>query len=79
MTTHVLGDAPLGLGFLEAAARPGARIALSGSAQSRLAAARAIVGRHAAGDAPVYGLNTGLEYPFWSSEFFDPFSIIAQE
>ncbi|WP_237480657.1 HAL/PAL/TAL family ammonia-lyase [Lichenibacterium dinghuense] len=60
MTVHVLGDAPLGLGAIEAAARPGVRLVLSEAARSRVAAARAVVERYAAGDEPVYGLNTGL-------------------
>lgn len=60
MTTHVLGDAPVGLGLVEAAARPGRRVTLSAAARARVAAARAVVERHAAGDEPVYGLNTGL-------------------
>ncbi len=60
MTVHHLGDAPLGLGALEAAARPGTRVALSGAARARVVAARAVVERYAAGDEPVYGLNTGL-------------------
>ena len=57
---HRLGDAPVGLGFVEAAARPGARIALSDAARARVSTARAVVERYAGGDEPVYGLNTGL-------------------
>ena len=55
-----LGAAPLTLRALRAAARPGATVALAPAAQARIHAARAVVDRHAAGDAPIYGLNTGL-------------------
>ena len=38
----------------------GPRFRLSSAARARIMGARAVVDRHAAGSAPVYGLNTGL-------------------
>lgn len=60
MRTLALGDAPVGLdAFLDAAAGP-VVLTVTEAARGRLAAARAVVEAHAAGPAPVYGLNTGL-------------------
>lgn len=42
------------------AARPSGRIAIAPQVWPRLAAARDVVERHVQGDAPIYGLNTGL-------------------
>ena len=55
-----IGDAPLACADVAAIARRRAKVRLSDAARRRLAAARAIVDRLAAGAAPVYGLNTGL-------------------
>src|SRR5688572_15349143 len=55
-----IGDRPPSCGDVAAIARRGAKVRLSDAARQRLAAARAIVDRLAAGVAPVYGLNTGL-------------------
>lgn len=41
-------------------ARPGTRLTLASVARERIRLSRDIVARHAAGDAPIYGLNTGL-------------------
>ena len=60
MTVLTLGEAPLSLGRIEAAGRPGTRVALSEMARRKVVAARAVVERYAAGDEPIYGLNTGL-------------------
>ncbi len=45
---------------LEAIADRGAEVALAPSAARAVDAARAVVDRHATGDAPVYGINTGF-------------------
>jgi histidine ammonia-lyase len=55
-----LGTRPLGIDAVVRVARGLAPVALDGAARGRLAAARAVVERFAAGDAPVYGLTTGL-------------------
>ena len=55
-----LGDAPLSLGRIEAASRPGTRVTLSDATRGKIAAARSVVERYAEGDEPIYGLNTGL-------------------
>ena len=55
-----LGARPLGIADVVAVARGGAGVRLAAEVAPRLARARAVVERHAAGDAPVYGLNTGL-------------------
>lgn len=58
--TFELGGGPADLAMVLAASRPGTRVTLAPEAWARVAAARAVVDRYAAGDAPVYGLNTGL-------------------
>ncbi|MFM9974389.1 MAG: histidine ammonia-lyase [Beijerinckiaceae bacterium] len=60
MTTLELGNGPLNLKIIAAAAKPGTQLSLSPSASQRLASARAVVDRYASGDEPIYGLNTGL-------------------
>src|SRR5882672_4399286 len=60
LTRFELGGARLRLGLVEAASRPGTRVALSDAAWRRVAAARGVVERYAQGDEPIYGLNTGL-------------------
>ncbi len=50
----------LDFGQLLAMAAPGAWFTLSPQQRDTVLAARAVVDRHAAGDTPVYGLNTGL-------------------
>ncbi|HEY3149035.1 MAG TPA: aromatic amino acid lyase [Dongiaceae bacterium] len=50
----------VGIDDLIAIARHGARIAIGGDALRRLRRSRAVVEKLAAGDKPVYGLNTGL-------------------
>ncbi|WP_457825472.1 aromatic amino acid lyase, partial [Staphylococcus aureus] len=55
-----LGDKPVTLGFIERASRPGTQVGLSAQGRARVAAARAVVDRHAEGAEPIYGLNTGL-------------------
>lgn len=55
-----LGDKPVTLGFIERASRAGTQVGLSAAGRARVAAARAVVDRHAEGAEPVYGLNTGL-------------------
>jgi len=55
----VLGERALTLGELRAAAE-GASLRVSPAAAHRIAAASAVVQRHAAGDTAVYGLNTGI-------------------
>jgi histidine ammonia-lyase len=55
-----LGEGPLGIADVVRAAQPGLRIELAPEAWSRIAAAEAVVARHADADQPVYGLNTGL-------------------
>src|SRR5919198_3068636 len=49
-----------GVAEVAAIARGPARITQSGDVRRRLAEARAVVERHAAGATPIYGLNTGL-------------------
>ncbi len=60
MSEFLLGAAPVGLGFVMAASRPGTTVALAPEARDRVVAARRVVERYAKGDAPIYGLNTGL-------------------
>lgn len=55
-----LGVAPVTLGNVIAASRQGGQVSLAAAARARIMQARAVVERHAAGDAPIYGLNTGL-------------------
>ncbi len=59
----VLGDAPLTLDAIAAVARRGAPVSLSDGARARMARARAVIDRLAAGGAgapAVYGVNTGF-------------------
>ncbi len=60
MSEFILGDGPVGLGFVIAASRPGTQVALSTRAKERILAARKVVERYAQGSEPIYGLNTGL-------------------
>ena len=56
----MIGDAPLGLAAFCELVRGAAPVAFSPAAQARIRRARAVVDRYAEGDAPIYGLNTGL-------------------
>jgi histidine ammonia-lyase len=56
---HLTGD-DLTLEQLVAIADKGAEVALAPAARARVEASRAVVDRHAAGDTPVYGINTGF-------------------
>jgi histidine ammonia-lyase len=58
--TVTIGDRPLDVGDVVAIARGFAKVRLSDAARQRLAAARSVVERLAAGTMPIYGLNTGL-------------------
>jgi histidine ammonia-lyase len=58
-TTITLGR-PVGIADVVAIARGGARVAIGSSAMRRLKRSRAVVGKLAAGEKPIYGLNTGL-------------------
>lgn len=55
-----LGERPVAIGQLVAIARGEAPVKLGAAALRRMRAARAVVERLAAGDKPIYGLNTGL-------------------
>lgn len=55
-----IGDAPVGLAALAAACDGDAHVALTEAARARVAAARRVVDKYAAGSEPIYGLNTGL-------------------
>jgi histidine ammonia-lyase len=55
-----IGAAPLTIGRIVELVQGRERIALTACARRRIATARAVVERYAQGDAPVYGLNTGL-------------------
>lgn len=55
-----IGARPLGLEDMVHLARPGTRLTLAPAAYERIRRSREIVAQHAAGDAPIYGLNTGL-------------------
>jgi histidine ammonia-lyase len=57
---HLIGADPLTLGQVVALAEGAEPIFLAPQAKERVQRARAVVDRHAAGDAPVYGLNTAL-------------------
>jgi histidine ammonia-lyase len=54
-----LDGSSLTLEALEQIARGGEPMALADAARGRVRAARALVDHHAAGDVPVYGINTG--------------------
>ncbi|HET6159928.1 MAG TPA: histidine ammonia-lyase [Dongiaceae bacterium] len=58
--TVVISDRAITIDDLVAIARHGAAVKLGPAATQRMKAARAVVDRLAAGDKPVYGLNTGL-------------------
>jgi histidine ammonia-lyase len=60
VTPIQLGEHPWRLADLLAASQHGTQLALSPAAHQRVIAARAVVDRLAAGDTPIYGLNTGL-------------------
>ena len=60
MTVVVLDGGPLSLEATEAVARGGAAVRLGPDAVARLQVARAFVDRAAEGDAPVYGITTGV-------------------
>ena len=55
-----LGEAPFTIDDLDALATSPALLTLSDAARALVAQSRAVVDRYAAGDEPVYGLNTGL-------------------
>src|ERR671912_2526342 len=55
-----LGAAPLDLEQLQAIHAGGARLRVPEAARGRVRASAAVVQRAAAGDAPVYGVNTGF-------------------
>ena len=56
----LLDGSSLSLDALDRIARGSATVGLSDAARERVRAARALVDRHAAGDAAVYGINTGF-------------------
>jgi histidine ammonia-lyase len=58
--TITLGRRPVDIADLVAIARGGAKVALGPAAKRRLKRSRAVVDRLAAGEKPIYGLNTGL-------------------
>src|SRR4051812_27020312 len=55
-----IGDRPLSIFEINDLVASSERIELSDAAMSRIIRARTIVENYAAGDEPVYGLNTGL-------------------
>jgi histidine ammonia-lyase len=55
-----IGDTPVSLGTVLRAGRGEITISLSANARARIAVAREVVEKHAEGEAPVYGVNTGL-------------------
>ncbi|WP_085882353.1 HAL/PAL/TAL family ammonia-lyase [Oceanibacterium hippocampi] len=55
-----LDGPPLTIADVVRAARAPLRLTLSDDIRARMAATRAVVDAHAAGETPVYGLNTGL-------------------
>lgn len=60
MQDVIIGGTRLTLADLLRAARDNAPVRIAPEGLARAARARAVVERHAAGDAPVYGINTGL-------------------
>jgi histidine ammonia-lyase len=60
MVTITVGRRPVGIADVVAIARRGAKVALGGAALRRLKRSRAVVDKLAAGEKPIYGLNTGL-------------------
>ena len=60
MTVLTLTPGHLSLDHLQAIHRGGVTIALADSSRAAIAASAAIVQAAAAGDAPVYGVNTGF-------------------
>jgi histidine ammonia-lyase len=58
--TITIGRRPVGIADLVAIARDGAKVALGAAAMRRLKRSRAVVDKLAAGEKPIYGLNTGL-------------------
>src|SRR5688500_6720716 len=58
-STVTLGR-PVGIADLVAIARDGAKVARGTAAMRRRRRARAVVDKLAAGEKPIYGLNTGL-------------------
>lgn len=59
-TASIILGGELAIGDIVAVARGGARVEIGAPALRRMQEARAVVERIAAGDKPVYGLNTGL-------------------
>src|SRR5688500_9274980 len=55
-----LGGAPFTIDDLAALATSPARLTLSDASRNLVVQSRAVVERYAAGDEPVYGLNTGV-------------------
>lgn len=60
MTAIPLGERPLVLADVTAAARGGADVRMAPHLRERMVAARAVLDEHLAKGIPVYGLNTGL-------------------
>lgn len=60
MTAFALGQSRVDLPSLLRLAAPGAQLFLPDASRERLEASRRVVERYAEGDAPIYGLNTGL-------------------
>lgn len=56
----IFGEGPVTVEEIVAIARRGARIDLSEAVEDRIRASRAVIEQHAAANAPVYGLTTGL-------------------
>ncbi len=61
-TPVIVDGRTLDLAAVERVARGGARTVLDPGARERVARARALVDKHAAGDEAVYGVNTGFGY-----------------
>jgi histidine ammonia-lyase len=55
-----LGGRALSVGEIVAASTDGTELCLTPAARAAIAKSREVVARYAAGDAPIYGLNTGL-------------------
>ena len=60
METVRIGAEPLSFAEVVQVARHGARVELDEDARAGIEASRAIVEKHVAGEAPVYGVNTGI-------------------
>ena len=60
ITPTVTLGRPVGIADVVAIARSGARVTIGSTAMRRLKRSRAVVDKLAAGEKPIYGLNTGL-------------------